>query len=121
MAKTDTSNLARLASNIGNAYDKVIATTKEGEVANAIGDALTAGAQGFSAGLDIDNKLESNKNAQLQNEFLSATNQSNIAATNAENQTRTTMAGVLNDSWETIGQDRSLSKAAGNKNPMTRQ
>ena len=120
MAKTDTSNLARLASNISGAYDKVIDTTREGEVATALGDAIVAGVKGYSLGVDIQNGIEQNK-------LLTQTNESNINATIAENQAREQAAIANQKAYETIANDPSLQKTKANAqalakpNPMTRQ
>ncbi|WP_104694771.1 hypothetical protein [Helicobacter equorum] len=126
MAKTDTTNLTRMASVIDSAYGKVIDTTKKGAFAQGTADAIKATTQGVKDGIDLHNGIKESEILASQNEILNATKDNQIEAINsgfkmktAQNQALENTYNDMNDEFE---KKRNKIKNANNKTlPMVRQ
>lgn len=126
MAKTDTTNLIRMASVIDSAYGKVIDTTKKGEFLQGTADALKATAEGVKDGIKLNNAIKESEMLDSQNQILNATKDNQIEAINSGFKTQTAQNQALENVYNNINDEfekkRKKIKDANNKTlPMVRQ
>ena len=102
MAKTDTTNLTRMASVIDSAYGKVIDTTKKGQFLQGTADALKATAEGVKDGVKLNNAIKESEMLDSQNEILNATKDNQIEAINSGFKAQTTQNQAMEQVYEEI-------------------
>ena len=118
MAKTDTTNLTRMASVIDSTYGKVIDTTKKGEFLQGTADALKATAEGVKDGVKLNNATKESEMLDSRNEILNATKDNQIEAINSGFKAQTAQNQAREKAYKKI---KKIQEEEDSALPMVRQ
>ena len=118
MAKTDTTNLTRMASVIDSTYGKVIDTTKKGEFLQGTAVALKATAEGVKDGVKLNNATKESEMLDSRNEILNATKDNQIEAINSGFKAQTAQNQAREKTYKKI---KKIQEEEDSALPMVRQ